>query len=78
MGGFNPKWIIGKTVSNVDMRPFDMSREFKGVKAHDPLITFVDGSYITFVTKETGTGEYGTQIAYHPAVRTAKASGATA
>lgn len=65
MSGFNPKWIVGKTIARVDMRMFDMSREFHGAKAHDPLITFTDGSSITFVTQETGTGEYGTDISYH-------------
>lgn len=73
MSGFNPKWIVGKTVASVDMRPFDMSLEFKGAKATDPAITFTDGSYITFTTQETGTGEYGTHINYHKPSR-AKAS----
>lgn len=65
MSGFNPKWIVGKTVASVGMRKFDMSREFKGAKANNPVITFTDGSAITFTTQETGTGEYGTDISYH-------------
>lgn len=67
MSNFNPKWIVGKTVAAVDMRLFEMSQEFHGKKAHDPVITFTDGSSITFITEETGTGEYGTDISYHKA-----------
>jgi len=70
MSGFNPKWIIGKTVVSVDMRPFDKGDEFPDhQKAYDPLIYFSDGSYITFTTDETGTGEYGLHINYHKANR---------
>lgn len=65
MSGFNPKWIVGKTIANVDMRPFEQAQEHRGAKAHNPVITFTDGSYITFNTEETGTGEYGTDINYH-------------
>lgn len=64
MTGFNAKWIVGKTVAKVEMRPFlarpDVSREM----AHDPRITFTDGSAITFTTEETETGEYGVSIDY--------------
>ena len=59
---FNPRWVVGKTVASVDMRPGDDGR---GGTAHDPVITFTDGSRIRFVTEETETGEYGVDIAYH-------------
>lgn len=51
------------------MRKFEMAQEHRGALANDPIITFTDGSYITFTTQETGTGEYGTDINYHKAER---------
>lgn len=69
MSGLNPKWIVGKTIASVDMCPFlarpDSSREL----AHDPIVTFTDGSRITFSTQETEVGVYGTSIDYRPASR---------
>lgn len=59
MKGFNPRWIVGKTIAAVDMRPF----ETESRKAHDPIITFTDGSQIQFLTEETGY-DYGTDIVY--------------
>ena len=65
---FNPRWIIGKTVATVDMRTFP-GRD--NAIAHDPIITFTDGSSIQFQTEEIGdefcspTGDmYGTSILY--------------
>lgn len=58
---FNPKWIVGKRVAAVEMRPFD---DGKGGKAHAPIIRFADGSFIEFTTEETEVGEYGTSIDY--------------
>jgi len=60
----NPKWIEGKTIKSVDMNPFPDGR---GGTAHGPVITFEDGSRISFYTEETDTGEYGTSIVYTPA-----------
>lgn len=64
MSGFNPKWIVGKTVERVEARPFYAGGEGRGRVAHDPHIFFADGSSIRFVTEETETGEYGTEIVY--------------
>lgn len=66
MSGFNPKWIVGKIVASVDNRPFEMSHEFRGKMATDPIIHFTDGSSIAFITVENGTGEYGHEISYWP------------
>lgn len=72
----NPKHLIGKTIATVNMRPFNAElysvrgkdlREGQGRQAHDPLIVFTDGSSIRFVTEETETGIYGTDIVYVPA-----------
>ena len=62
---FNPKWIIGKTVASVEMNPFPKGslRESRSGVAHQPCITFTDGSRIWFSTEET-EGDYGTAIAY--------------
>lgn len=63
---FQARWIVGKTVAKVEMNPTDDGR---GHKAHNPVITFTDGSKITFVTQETERGEYGTAVVYHNAAR---------
>lgn len=60
---FNPRWIIGKTVAAVEMRPFDADDHTRR-KAHDPKIIFTDGSSITFNTEETERGEYGVDVLY--------------
>mgnify|MGYP001582537152 CR=1 FL=1 len=56
----NPKWIIGKTVASVDMQPYDDGR---GGTAHDPVITFTDGSSIRFQIEDT-EGAMGVDILY--------------
>jgi hypothetical protein len=69
VSGFNPKWIVGKTIKSIDMRPFDSGgHAYKREKAFDPIITFDDGSSITFSTQETEVGEYGTDITYYKAI----------
>jgi hypothetical protein len=68
MSNFNPRYIIGKTVARVEMRP-NLARDFGREKYHDPVITFTDGSAIMFYTEETDRGEYGTGITYHTAKR---------
>ncbi len=62
MSGFNPRWIIGKTVASVDMRP---GPDGRGGTYHTPTIYFTDGSLVWFTTQETEVGEYGTQITYY-------------
>jgi hypothetical protein len=57
----NPKWLRGKTISNVEMRPFEDGR---GGKAHAPVIRFTDGTCITFTAEET-EAESGVGITYH-------------
>lgn len=47
---FDPRWVIGKTIADVQMRPFPDGR---GRTAHDPRIVFTDGSRITFHVQET-------------------------
>lgn len=71
MAGFNPRWIRGKTVESVDMRVFDDGR---GCVAHNPMIRFTDGSFIFFVTEETESGEYGTDVVYVKATKATKAT----
>lgn len=69
--GFNPKWIVGKTIAKVDMRPFEAGEPTRMGMAHDPIIIFTDGSHIWFTTEETEVGEYGTSISYAPGKRRA-------
>lgn len=57
----NPRWLVGKVIAKVEMNPFDDGR---GLIAHNPVITFTDGSAIAFTTEETEIGEYGTAISY--------------
>ncbi len=67
MAGFQPRWIIGKTVARVEMNPFSAGGYGRGETAHNPRIYFTDGSSIAFHTEETETGEYGTDIDYRKA-----------
>lgn len=60
---FNPRWVIGKRVARVEMRPF-LARDFGPEKATNPRVIFHDGSYIEFFTQETDGGEYGTGIRF--------------
>jgi len=69
----NPKWLIGRTIVAVDMRPFDSRMDNK--TAYDPLITLDNGAQLTFTTQETDTGEYGTAISYHPKPKRRKDAG---
>jgi hypothetical protein len=64
MAGFNPKWIIGRTITAVDMRPFRKLEDNR--IAHDPVFTLDNGARIFFVTEETGGSEYGTSVCYTP------------
>ncbi len=64
MRRFDPRWIVGKTITDVAMNHFDNGRK---TRATSPRIIFEDGSSISFVTQETEIGEYGTQIVYTPA-----------
>lgn len=60
----NPRWLVGKTISSVEMNPFDAHVSGKLVVAHQPVIRFTDGSSIAFYTQERDDGEYGTGIEY--------------
>lgn len=59
-----PKRLIGKTIATVDMRPFSSrgNKRRHNTVAHDPLITFTDGSSISFTVEETEVGVYGVDI----------------
>lgn len=61
MRGFNPRWIIGRTIVDVKTHPFD---DCRGGTAHKPEITLDNGATIEFLTEETDTGDYGTDIIY--------------
>lgn len=68
---FNPKWIKGKTVAQVDLNPFPKGLEWQSRRgtAHNPVIWFTDGSSIRFITEETENDGYGTAIAYRKATK---------
>jgi hypothetical protein len=68
MANLNPRYIIGKTVSRVDLNPF---YDDQHIVCHSPVIHFEDGSRITFTTEETGGSDYGTHISYWKPKRTA-------
>lgn len=67
MAGFNPKWIVGKTVASVDMQTQEHLECGRIGVFHEPIIYFADGSSIAFSTEETEIGVYGTDIIYCPA-----------
>jgi hypothetical protein len=62
---FNPRWIVGKRVAQVNMNTLAGERNSTS-PSHRPVITFDDGSAISFETEETNDGAYyGTSISYH-------------
>lgn len=65
--GLNPRWIVGKRILAVEMNPSDDGR---GGTAYSPVIRLEGGAKLRFVTQETETGEYGTEIVYHKKVKT--------
>lgn len=56
------RWLLGRTIVAVDLRPFDSGR---GYVTYDPHITLDDGSEISLVVDET-EDEYGVRILRHP------------
>jgi hypothetical protein len=60
---FNPKWIIGRTIVAVDMKPFSDGR---GGTVHDPAFTLDNGAKVSFITEETYDRDYGVNILYLP------------
>lgn len=65
MRGFNPRWIVGKTIDRVEMNHFPSGRGLTGrAITYDPSIYFTDGSAICFLTDETEGNEYGVRIIY--------------
>lgn len=67
----NPRWLLGRTIIAVDMRPFDSAANGagKGPIAHDPEIALDNGARLRFQAEETDLGTYGVQIVYIPAPR---------
>lgn len=62
--------IVGKKIVRFEPRTFSDQR---GGTAHDPVIVLDDGSFLTFITEETETGDYGVFILRHkPAVKPRK------
>jgi len=61
---FDPRWIVGKTVASVEMRPF-RAREGSREVTHAPRIFFTDGSHIAFTGQETDFGAYGVGVGYY-------------
>jgi len=59
---FNPKWVIGRTITQLEMNPFD---DLRGGTAHNPVFVLDNGARLRFLTEETDTGDYGTEIVYH-------------
>lgn len=69
MRPLNPKWLAGKTIAKVEMHPFQARPGNDRTVAHDPTITFTDGSQLRFFAEETEIGEYGVDLLYIPAKR---------
>jgi hypothetical protein len=64
------KALIGRTIVQVDLRPFPDGR---GGTAHDPVLTLDDGKQLRFWTEETDVGAYGTTIVVSKRTSKAKA-----
>lgn len=66
---FNPKWVIGRTITGVQMNPFSDGR---GGTVHDPTFILDNGARLRFQTQETNDLEYGTQVLYIPPGKTGR------
>lgn len=65
--GFNPRWIVGKTVAAVEMHP--STGHGLGIGTlNEPVIRFTDGSAIVLYAVE-GEDMDGVDIIYTPKVR---------
>lgn len=63
MSGFNPRWIIGRTIVGVELHTFN-GREAGYEAAHRPEITLDNGAKLFFLGEETDYGEYGVTLIY--------------
>lgn len=54
--------LIGRTIVDVDMRPFRARPDGTGQVCHDPVLKLDNGRRVWFVAEETETGEYGVGI----------------
>lgn len=66
MATLQPRWVVGKRVVAVDMRPFG---DGKGGTTYDPVLRFEGGSSLAFVVAETEGSEYGVDPVCVPAPR---------
>lgn len=67
MRGFNPQWLIGRTITAVDMHTYRVPDGPDGSyrTMHDPTITLDNGVALKFITEEHPDGaEYGVDIIY--------------
>lgn len=61
MARFSRRWVIGRRIVDVQMRPFN---DGKGGVAHDPVFVLDNGARVRFLTQETEVGEYGVEPLY--------------
>ena len=56
--------LVGKTIAAVEMHPFRANPDCSVDRrmAHDPVITFTDGTKLRFVVQETEIGVYGVDL----------------
>lgn len=62
--GFNPKWILGRTIVAVEMNP-RLGRNGGTQMAHDPVIRLDNGATLQFHVEETDDLMYGVDILYN-------------
>lgn len=65
----NKRWLIGRTIVDVELNPFSDGR---GSIAHDPVITLDNGAKLAFQTEETDDLDYGVNIIYIPPTKKRK------
>jgi hypothetical protein len=63
MKTLQPRWIIGRTITNVMMNPRPNGR---GGTAYSPVITLDNNAKLYFQVDETEDLEYSTNIQYAP------------
>lgn len=61
---FNPRWIIGRKIVEVDMHPFATGLHQPMGTTYAPVFTLDNGARIKFSVDETEVGEYGVRPVY--------------
>lgn len=68
MAKFNPRWVIGQTITSIEMNKFETDCS-EHPFTFDPVICFNNGARLGFTVAETENGVYGIEPFYIPPPR---------